>query len=230
MAFGTNDGQTTSFTHFWAKLNVGTTTSHVGGNSYRSFVPCFGYNFSFALVKFGIQHNPNEWHLYYDLGFIYYMELKEYDAAADAFRKGSTLPKAHPFMTVMAATMATHAGDIEMARMMWRTTYESGNVERSVKANAVAHLRALQVDEDVMNLEKAAAAYKSRTGQFPTSFSELRSAGLATGLYPTDPLGYPYKLLSDGRVEVARPDELPFITKGTPPGYTPPPPKFLPTD
>lgn len=182
------------------------------------------------LVKFGIQHNPNEWHLYYDLGFIYYMELKEYDAAADAFRKGSTLPKAHPFMTVMAATMATHAGDIEMARMMWRTTYESGNVERSVKANAVAHLRALQVDEDVMNLEKAAAAYKSRTGQFPTSFSELRSAGLATGLYPTDPLGYPYKLLSDGRVEVTRPDELPFITKGTPPGYTPPPPKFLPTD
>jgi len=45
-----------------------------------------------------------------------------------------------------------------------------------------------------------------------------------------DPLGHPYKLLPDGRVEVRDPDDLPFIEKGTPPGYVPPPPKFLPSD
>jgi tetratricopeptide (TPR) repeat protein len=182
------------------------------------------------LVKFGIQNNPKEWRLYYDLGFIYYMELKDYSAAAEAFRQGSTLPNAHPFMPVIAATMATHAGDIEMARMMWRTTYESGNVERSVKANAVAHLRALQVDEDVINLEKAIAAFKAQTGQYPSSFLDLRARGMANGLYPADPLGHPYKFMPDGRIEVSRPDDLPFITKGTPTGYQPPPPKFLPTD
>ena len=37
------------------------------------------------LVKHGIRNNPNEWRLYYDLGFINYMELKDYAAAADAF-------------------------------------------------------------------------------------------------------------------------------------------------
>ena len=29
-------------------------------------------------MEYGIQHNPDNWHLYYDLGFVYYTELKDY--------------------------------------------------------------------------------------------------------------------------------------------------------
>jgi hypothetical protein len=36
-----------------------------------------------------------------------------------------------------------------------------------------------------------------------------------------DPLGHPYKLDADGRVRVQDPDNLPFITKGLPPGREP---------
>jgi len=41
------------------------------------------------LAEYGIRNNPNEWKLYYQLGFIHYMELQDYAAAADAFARGS---------------------------------------------------------------------------------------------------------------------------------------------
>ncbi|MGH9547317.1 MAG: tetratricopeptide repeat protein [Terriglobales bacterium] len=181
------------------------------------------------LEEFGIQNNPNDWHLYYNDGFIHYMELKDYAGAADAFARGSRVPNAHPFLAILAAKMAEHAGDQQMARMMWSTTYQTTK-DKSVRANAAAHLRALQVDGDVTTLEALTGRYQQQTGHFPSSFSEMEAVGLLRGT-PIDPLGHPYKLMPDGRVEVQVPDDLPFIQKGTPPGYVPPlAPKFLPTD
>jgi tetratricopeptide (TPR) repeat protein len=180
------------------------------------------------LSEFGIRNNPNEWRLYYDLGFIYYMELKDYAHAADAFARGSRVPNAHPFLGVMAAQMAQHSGELRMAQMMWATTYQSTQ-DRNVRANAATHLRALQVEEDVTTLENLVVAYRARTGHLPASFSELQAAGILREI-PVDPFGHTYKLTSDGRVEVRTPDDFPFLTKGTPPGYVAPPPKFLPSD
>jgi len=181
------------------------------------------------LVEYGIRNNPNEWQLYYELGFIYYMELKDYPKAADAFARGSRLPNTNPYLKVLAGQMAEHAGDIATARMMWNTAYQT-TPDSSIRANAAAHLRALQVDEDVTALEKLTLAYKENTGHFPPSFSELQVAGMLRGV-PLDPLGLPYKLVANGHIEVRAPDKLPFIEKGTPPGYVPPRvPKFLPSD
>jgi hypothetical protein len=181
------------------------------------------------LEEFGIRNNPEEWRLYYNEGFIRYMELKDYKGAADAFARGARVPNAHPFLAVLAGRMAEHAGDRQMARIMWSTSYTTTK-DSNVRANAAAHLRALQVDEDVSNLEALAERYKEQTGRFPASFSDLESAGLLRGT-PRDPLGHSYKLTPDGRVEVRTPDDFPFIQKGTPPDYVPPDkPKFLPTD
>jgi tetratricopeptide (TPR) repeat protein len=181
------------------------------------------------LEEFGIRHNPDEWRLYYNEGFIRYMELKDYAGAADAFARGAKVPNAHPFLAVLAGRMAEHAGDRQMARIMWSTSYQTTK-DPNVRANAAAHLRALQVDEDVTNLEALTGRYKEQSGRFPSGFSDLEAAGLLRGT-PRDPLGYAYKLTPDGRVEVRTPDDFPFIQKGTPPNYVPPEaPKFLPTD
>jgi len=58
------------------------------------------------LVQRGIGANPNEWRLYSNLGFVYYMELHDYGKAAEAFERGSKIPGAHPFLKVLAANMA----------------------------------------------------------------------------------------------------------------------------
>jgi hypothetical protein len=172
-----------------------------------------------ALVERGIQANPNHWRLYYELGFLQYMELKDPAAAARAFQRGSQIPGAHPFLKVLAAAMAQHAGEVQTARMLWTTTYESTE-DKMIRANAVKHLRALRVDEDVPQLEALVAEHKRRTGQQPASWMSLISAGLLRGV-PVDPLGHPYKLMRDGGIEVADPDSLPFINQGLPPGKKP---------
>ncbi len=182
-----------------------------------------------ALEEFGIRNNPDDWRLYYEEGFIHYTELKDYAAAANAFARGSRVLNAHPFLEVLAARMAEQAGSLETARMMWTATYQTTQ-DKAIRANAAAHLRALQVDEDVTTLEAAAARYREKTGHFPASFSEMEAAGVLRGR-PIDPLGHPYKLMPDGRVQVQFPDDFPFIEKGIPSGYKPPAtPKFLPSD
>ena len=172
------------------------------------------------LVEFGIRNNPNLWRLYYDLGFIYYFDLEDYDKAEKAFADGAKLPNTHQIMPLMAAKMAEHGGNIDTARLMWVTTYQTTR-DPSVKSNAVAHLNALQVDQDVTILEQLVSRYREHTGRLPQSFSDLEAANLLRGI-PTDPLGHTYKLMPDGHVEVRVPDDLPFLEKGIPIGYIPP--------
>jgi len=180
------------------------------------------------LMEFGIRNNPDEWKLYYNLGFIYYMELKEYAKAADAFARGAKVPNAHPALKVMAAEMAQHAGELPMAQIMWSTAYQTVR-DPYIRANAITHLRALQVDEDVTNLQKLISVYQQKTGNLPSSFTDLQTVRLLRTL-PLDPFGHAYKLVAGGRVEVRDPDNFPFITKGTPPGYVAPPVRFRPED
>jgi hypothetical protein len=181
------------------------------------------------LDEFGIRNNPDQWRLYYNLGFIYYTELHDYARAADAFVRGSRVPHAHPFLKILAGQMAEHAGDLQTARAMWSLTYDTAQ-EKSIRANAAAHLRALQVDEDVPVLEAIVERFRQRTHQLPAGFAELARLGWVRGI-PVDPLGHPYKLMADGRVELRDPDDFPFIQKGAPPGYKPPRmPKLLSPD
>lgn len=176
------------------------------------------------LIQYGIQHNPDNWHLYYDLGFVYYTELKDYKRAAEVFAKGSEIPNAHPFLKLLAAQMAEHANDYETARMLWTATYESSK-ESNIRQNAVEHLRSIRVDEDVTHLQQAVSSFEQRNGRLPTSIWELAAAEHLPGI-PVDPDGIPYVLSFDGQVLVAKPEDFPFITKGIPPDYKPGPPKF----
>lgn len=171
------------------------------------------------LIERGIRENPQEWQLHYYLGFIHFQERGDYAAAARAFERGAEIPGAHPWLRVMAAAVAQYGGDIETARFLWTHIYEQTD-DQFIKANAVKRLRALQVDEDVPKLEALAAEYQRRTGRMPSSFLDLVRAGWLRSL-PVDPIGLPYQLMPDGRVEVQSPEELPFIRHGLPPGEEP---------
>ncbi len=173
-----------------------------------------------ALVQKGIRANPGSWRLYYDLGYIQYIERKDYVAAAQAFQRGSEIPGARSWMKVMAAIMAHHSGELETARFLWRNIYETSEDPR-IKENAAKHLIALKVDEEVPYLEALVRQYHENTGKKADNWFEMISAGYLKSM-PTDPLGKPYKLMPDGRVEVQDVDSLPFITRGVPPGQKAP--------
>jgi len=192
------------------------------GGSFLASKPPFGAGqpeSAIELINYGIQNNAENWRLYYDLGFVYYMELKDYKKASEAFERGTHVPGAHPFLKVLAAQLAQHAGEYQTARMLWSATYQTSPDEQ-IRENAAQHLRGLRVDEDVLHLQEAVTRFGERTGRLPASLAELVAAERLPGI-PVDPDGHPYKLTPEGRVEVRVPDDFPFAIKGLPPGYTP---------
>ena len=176
------------------------------------------------LIQYGIEHNPGNWRLYYDLGFVYYTELHDFKRAGQVFDEGSRIPGAHPFMKILAAKMAEHARDFNTARLLWSAAYESSQ-DTNIRQNALEHLRSIQVDEDVTNLQNAVTRFVEANGRIPTSLWEIVNAEHWRGL-PVDPDGNPYELSLDGQVRVANPDDFLFITKGMPPDYKRGTPRF----
>ena len=167
------------------------------------------------LVERGVRENPSAWRLYYNLGFIHYFERHDYAAAADAFERGSHVPGAYAWMKVMAAQMSQHAGDLQTARFLWSSLYQTTESD-DIRVNAAKHLRALHVDEEVSLLEKLASGFRERSGRWPANWEEMVATGYMRGV-PLDPTRRPYRLLPEGRVQVQVPEDFPFITKGLPP-------------
>jgi tetratricopeptide (TPR) repeat protein len=170
------------------------------------------------LMEYGISHNPGNWHLYYDLGYIHY-DLKDYPGAADAFERGSLVPNAHPFLKLLAAQMAQHGGELQTAQMLWSAVYETTH-DKYIRENALWHLRAVKVGLEVTELEQLVRTYRQTTGHFPQSFGQMERAALLRGI-PLDPVGNEYQLDAQGNVFIADPEHFPFVEKGLPPGYVP---------
>jgi tetratricopeptide (TPR) repeat protein len=167
------------------------------------------------LVEKGIRENPQAWRLYYDLGYIYWLELKDPAKASNAFERGSKVAGAHPWMRVMAAALAAHAGETETAIYMW-TNILNSTEDQDLRANALNRLRCLRVDSEVKTLQERVDLFTKQSGRLPSGWQELIGAGLLRGT-PADPKGNHYRLVA-GRVQVENPDLFPFITTGLPPG------------
>lgn len=168
------------------------------------------------LLEKGIRNNPGNWRLYFDLGFVNYMDRHDPAAAAEAFLEGSKVPGAKWWMKVTAAAMQTKVSEPATARMLWQQMYETSSDER-VRQTARMHIISLEVDEVVPWLEDRLEAYRRNAGRYPASWSEMVQAGYLRYI-PQDPTGKPYKLAEGGRVEVQNPADFPFAAAGLPPG------------
>ncbi|MGZ4840581.1 MAG: tetratricopeptide repeat protein [Candidatus Angelobacter sp.] len=164
-----------------------------------------------ALVEKGIRENPSYWRLYFTLGFIHYLDRRDYKAASEAFFKGSEVPGALPWMKVMAARMAEHGDDRSTAVYLWKAVYDT-SIDPQVKETAVQHLTSLRAEADIEQLEERVKIYRERTGALPFRWLDMVRAGLLPGL-PQDPNGMEYKLLPDGTVDVQDPSKYRFIDR-----------------
>ncbi len=164
-----------------------------------------------ALVEKGIRENPGYWRLYFSLGFIHYVDRRDYKAAQQAFQKGSEVPGALPWMKVMAARMAEQGDDPNTAAYIWKTIYDT-TTDRDIKDTAVKHLVSLRAESEIAALEQVAQAYYQRFKAYPEEWSDLVRAGMLRGV-PMDPNGTPYKLRLDGTVQVEDPKQFPYIER-----------------
>ena len=193
----------------WPLLDMSTTLDpnlmpayHFGG-TFLSDAPPRGAgrpDLAVQLIERGIRANPNEWRLYYDLGFIYYFDAKDYPKAAAAFLEGSKNPDAFVWMKVMAAKIASEGESPETSLFLWQDIYNTTK-DAAVKENALTHLQLMKAAADCKQIDALVEEYRKRNGAAPKSIEELVRAGLLRGV-AVDPLGFAYTLDEDGKAEL----------------------------
>jgi hypothetical protein len=164
-----------------------------------------------ALIEKGIRENPEHWRLYFTLGFIHYVDRRDYRAASQAFEKGSEVPGALPWMKAMAARMAERGNDTAVALELWNAIYQT-TYDPTVRDTALKHIASLQASADIQALSQRVAVYQQKTGTLPTSWGDLIRAGLLRGI-PRDANGSPYRLMPGGAVWVEDPAKFPFLAE-----------------
>jgi tetratricopeptide (TPR) repeat protein len=152
------------------------------------------------LVKKGIAANPDNIQISADLGFLYYMRLKDYEKAAAAYLETSKIPGASKLFKVLAARIASRGGALDTSRMIWSEVYETTQDEQ-VKKRALEALKGLKAQSDEMQLDQLAETYRSRFGGYPQSTRELVEAAMIKGI-PLDPDGFPYVFGADGKSQL----------------------------
>ena len=152
------------------------------------------------LVKKGVAANPGNVQLSADLGFLYYMRLKDYPKAAETYFAASKLPGASPLFGVLAARVASRGGALDTSRMIWSQVYET-TTDEQVKKMALSELKGLKAQSDEMQLDQLAEAYHQRFNRFPATPRELYEAGMVQGI-PLDPDGFPYAFGLDGKSQL----------------------------
>jgi tetratricopeptide (TPR) repeat protein len=153
------------------------------------------------LINRGIHANPDYWRFYQDLGFIYYLELKDYRKASAAFLEGSKNPAALVWMRILAAKVMEEGESTETSAFLWNEIYKSSK-DPQMKKNAATHLQLLQVDANCKELNSIAAEYQKRTGRTAKSLQDLVNGGLLART-PVDPLGFPYILDAEGKAQLS---------------------------
>lgn len=150
-----------------------------------------------ALLEKAIRDHPDDWHLYFNLGFVQALNVHDPKAAAETFYAGSKVPNANPALAVLAADYFADVNEKALARALWTEMYRDAP-NAQLRANALDHIQALRAEADLASLSKVAAAYRQRAGAWPSSWSDLVRAGLLRAV-PRDPQGRPYRLLPGGR-------------------------------
>ncbi|HMF89838.1 MAG TPA: hypothetical protein VKL40_04280 [Candidatus Angelobacter sp.] len=166
-----------------------------------------------ALVEKGIRENPDNWRLYFTLGFIHYLDRKDFKSAQQAFQKGSEVPGAHPWMKVMAARMAEQGNTTAVALELWNAIYQA-NKDQMLRETALKHIVSLRATLEMEELSRRIEAYRQKTGVLPSAWGDLVRAGLLRSV-PRDPTGSPYRLMTNGVVGVEDPGKFPFLAENT---------------
>jgi tetratricopeptide (TPR) repeat protein len=158
------------------------------------------------LLERGLKANPDHWRLYQDLGNVYYLELKDYTKAGEAYLAGSKKAGAQPWMKIMAARFLEKGDSRDTATILWTELYNSSS-DAAIKENARVNLQLLRADEDIEHLNALAKEFAAKVGRPPKSVGEMVQSGLIPGV-PGDPTGYPYAIGSDGKAAISEKSPL----------------------
>lgn len=143
-----------------------------------------------ALLERGAKANPLNWRLRNQLGFFYFLFLKDARKAAEVLLEASKIPGSAYWLKTTAASLLGKGGEREAARAMWSEMYAHSD-EDAIKQNAHIHLMLLDAADGRDRLQHYVDEFRRRLARAPASLEELRSAGVPAE-HLRDPSGVPY--------------------------------------
>ena len=140
--------------------------------SYGAMVlPAIDKKKAISFLEKGIADNPEQWRLYQHLGYIYW-RLKDFDKAAEVYKKGASIPGAPVFMMSMAAKMTNEGGERETARDIYRQMYNEAEDTRTKES---ARLRLLELEslDERDGIKMALTRFSTVNGRCVDTWKEL---------------------------------------------------------
>jgi tetratricopeptide (TPR) repeat protein len=143
-----------------------------------------------ALLRKGLEAQPDEWQFAQDIGFVYYWWLGDYKQAAEWFGRAGSMPGAADWLRPLAALTLAQGGNRASSRKLWQEIHDQA--EHDWLRNQ-AETRLLQFDamDQIDALLRAAADFERRSGMPPRSWEDLMRAGYLRQP-PADPAGHVY--------------------------------------
>ena len=143
------------------------------------------------LLDKGIKNNPDNFRLPLEAAFLYYLYPKDYEKAAELFKKASEKPglsnSRKGYLRGMAATALSQGGNRKLSRQIWEMIYET-NPSEGRRNFALLNIKEI----DTLNLEDkltlALREYISRGNKVPESLDSLVDSGIINYI-PPSPLG-----------------------------------------
>lgn len=154
---------------------------------------------SIAILKKGMQHNPEVWQLPFLIGYEYFYELCDPSSAARYLQIAAVLPGAPDYLLRLAARMAVEAGDPQAAlefleRFVRQTTDER---LREVLTERMKHV---MQERNLRFFEGAVQRYSALYHKAPGMLEDMVARRVIDAI-PLDPFGGRYFLNTNGAVQ-----------------------------
>lgn len=153
---------------------------------------------SIALLKKGIQHNPQDWRLPFLVGYDYFYELCDPENGSKYLQLASGLPGAPPFLGKLAARLAVEAGDPDAALELLARLRQQASDER-IQAALEQRMKEVMAERVIRFLEQAINQFRTQFNRSPGKLEELVTQGIIDRI-PVEPLGGQYVLQQNGVV------------------------------
>ena len=153
------------------------------------------------LLHKGMDHAPQRWEYLQDIGFVHYWWMRDYERAAEWFKKAGEIPGSATWLGALAATTLAEGGNRQSSRQLWTELRDTTDVDW-LKANAGHRLQQLDAMDSIDALNRITEDFAKRRGRPPASWQEVAAEQRWRGI-PADGSGVPFALdPTTGRVSL----------------------------
>ncbi|RMF93497.1 MAG: hypothetical protein D6734_09910, partial [Candidatus Schekmanbacteria bacterium] len=157
---------------------------------------------SITILKKGAKYNPDNWFIYFLLGYNYFNEIRDYKKAAFYIRQASLVKGSPAFLKLFATRLYSSAGNPEDGIIFTESLLRKTENEE-MKKRLNERLKLLYIERDLKLLNEKVKDYIKKFKTTPTSLQDLVKANLLTSI-PKDPFGKEYYLdITTGTVKSA---------------------------